>query len=46
VNKIATCEDRFREKTINNKPKKSKYNGQQRKEMDCDEPHMAANEKT
>jgi hypothetical protein len=26
--------------------KKSKYNGQQQKEMDCDEPHLALNEET
>ncbi len=26
--------------------KKEKYNGQQQKEIDCDEPHLALNEKT
>jgi len=26
--------------------KKKKYSGQQQKEMDCDEPHLALNEKT
>jgi len=26
--------------------KKIKYNGQQRKEMDCDEPHLTSDEKT
>jgi len=26
-------------------PKKKKYNGQQQKEMDCHEPHLALNEK-
>jgi hypothetical protein len=26
-------------------PKKIKYNGQQQKEMDCDEPHLVPNEK-
>jgi hypothetical protein len=25
---------------------KKKYNGQQQKEMDCDEPHLMLNEKT
>jgi hypothetical protein len=25
---------------------KNKYSGQQQKEMECDEPHMASNEKT
>jgi hypothetical protein len=34
-------------KTAKNKKKrKKKYNGQQQKEMDCDEPHSAPNEKT
>jgi hypothetical protein len=28
------------------KKKKKLYNGQQQKEMDCDEPHLAPNEKT
>jgi hypothetical protein len=28
------------------KKKKKKYSGQQQKEMDCDEPHPAPNEKT
>jgi hypothetical protein len=27
-------------------PKKKKYSGQQQKEIDCDEPHPAPNEKT
>ncbi len=39
------CEVRSKEKMTKNKPKK-KYNGQHRKEMDCDEPHLALNEKT
>jgi len=26
--------------------KKKRYSGQQQKEMDCDEPHLAPNEKT
>jgi hypothetical protein len=28
------------------KKKKKKYSGQHKKEMDCDEPHLALNEKT
>jgi hypothetical protein len=40
------CEIKSREKTTKNKPKKIKYNGQQRKEMDCDEPHLRSNVKT
>jgi hypothetical protein len=28
------------------KKSKKKYNGQQQKEIDCDEPHSAPNEKT
>jgi hypothetical protein len=28
------------------KKKKKKYRGQQQKEMNCDEPHLAPNEKT
>jgi hypothetical protein len=32
-------------KTAKNK-KKKKYSGQQQKEIDCDEPHPAPNEKT
>jgi hypothetical protein len=39
------CEVRSREKTIKNKQKKKKYSGQQRKEMECDEPHLVPNEK-
>ncbi len=30
----------------NQKKKKKKYSGQQQKEIDCDEPHPAPNEKT
>jgi hypothetical protein len=30
----------------NQKQKKKKYSGQQQKEMDCYEPHLAPNEKT
>ncbi len=34
-------------KTAKNKKKKEKkYSGQQQKEIDCDEPHSAPNEKT
>jgi len=35
-------------KTAKNKKKrkKQKYNGQQQKEIDCDEPRLAPNEKT
>jgi len=34
-------------KTAKNKKKKrKKYSGQQQKEIDCDEPHPASNEKT
>jgi len=35
-------------KTAKNKKKKrkKKYKGQQQKEIDCDEPHLALNEKT
>jgi hypothetical protein len=29
-----------------NQKNKIKYSGQQQKEMDCDEPHLALNEKT
>jgi hypothetical protein len=32
-------------KTTKNKPKKKKYSGQQRKEMNYDEPHLMPNEK-
>jgi hypothetical protein len=31
--------------TTNPKTKKTKYNGQQQKEMDYNEPHLAPNEK-
>jgi hypothetical protein len=40
------CGVRSREKMIKNKPKNKKYSGQQRKKMDCDEPHLVPNEKT
>jgi hypothetical protein len=32
--------------TIARSKKKKKYSGQQQKEIDCDEPHPAPNEKT
>jgi len=32
-------------KTVKNKKKTKRYSGQQQKEMDCDEPHLAPNEK-
>jgi hypothetical protein len=38
------CEVRSREKRA--RTKKKKYSGQQQKEIDCDEPHPAPNEKT
>ncbi len=40
------CELRSKEKTIKEKPKKKKYNGQQQKEMDSNEPQLMSNEKT
>jgi len=42
---VAMCEVRSRTKTTKNKPKKKKYTGQHRSEMDCDEPHLTPNEK-
>jgi hypothetical protein len=39
------CEVRSKEKITKNKPQKKWYNGQQQKEMDCDEPHLTPNEK-
>ncbi len=39
------CEVKSKEKTTKNKPKINNYNGQERKEMDCDETHMTPNEK-
>jgi hypothetical protein len=38
------CEVRSREKRA--RKNKIKYSGQQQKEMECDEPHSASNEKT
>jgi len=42
------CEIKSKEKTVkkNFLKKKLKYNGQQQKEMDYDEPHLVLNEKT
>jgi hypothetical protein len=45
------CEVRSRKngqepKKKKKKKKKKKYSGQQQKEIDCDEPHPAPNEKT
>jgi hypothetical protein len=41
------CEVRSRKNGQEQKKKrKKKYSGQQRKEIDCDEPHSAPNEKT
>jgi hypothetical protein len=40
------CQVKSREKTTKNKPKNIFiYSGQQRKEMDYDEPHLMPNEK-
>jgi hypothetical protein len=39
-------EFRSRKNGQEQKKKEKKYSGQQQKEMDCDEPHPAANEKT
>jgi hypothetical protein len=40
------CEVRFRGKTIKNQKNKTKYSGQQKNKMECDEPHLEPNEKT
>ncbi len=39
-------EVRYNKETTKNKTKMKKYNGQQQKKMDCDEPHLMLNEKT
>jgi hypothetical protein len=39
------CEIRSREKNNQEQTKKKKYSGQQRKEMNYDEPHLMPNEK-
>ncbi len=48
VSRVAMCEVRFRKNGQEQKEKKrkKKYSGQQQKEIDCDEPHLAPNEKT
>jgi len=45
---VAMCEVKSRknDQEPKNKNKNKKYNGQQQKEIDCDEPHPALNEKT
>jgi hypothetical protein len=43
---VAMCEVRSREKQQRINQKKKKYNGQQRKKMDYDEPFLMLNEKT
>jgi len=45
VSMVAMCEVRSK-KNDQEQKKKEKYNGQQQKEIDCDEPHPAPNEKT
>jgi hypothetical protein len=39
------CEVRSRKNDQEQKKRKKKYSGQQQKEIDCDEPHSALNEK-
>ncbi len=45
MSRVAICEVRSKKKTTKNKLKK-KYNDQQQKQMDCDEPHLTPNKKT
>jgi len=45
VSRVAMCEVRSR-KNGQEKKRKKKYSGQRQKEIDCDEPHPAPNEKT
>jgi len=45
VSRVGMCEVSSKGKTTNNQKVKNKYNVQQQKEMDCDEPHMMLNEK-
>jgi len=40
------CEVRFKEKQPRTNSKKKKCSDQQRKEMDCDKPHLTLNKKT
>jgi len=46
VSRVDMCEVSSKQKMIKNKPKKKKYNGEQWKEMDYDEPHLMLKEKT
>ncbi len=46
MSRVAMCEVRFRKNDQEQKKEKKKYSGQQQKEIDCDEPHPAPNEKT
>ncbi len=45
VSRVAMCEVRSRKNGQEQQKKKKKYSGQQQKEIDCDEPHPAPNEK-
>jgi hypothetical protein len=46
VSRVAVCEVRSRKDSQEQKKKEKKtYNGQQQKEIDCDEPHPASNKK-
>jgi hypothetical protein len=40
------CEVKSKKKRPRTQKKKTKINGRQQKEMDCDEPHLTPNEKT
>jgi len=45
--KVVMCQVRSRGRPAENKKKREKkYSGQQQKEMDSDEPHLALNDKT
>ncbi len=46
MSRVAMCEVRSRKNGQEPKKKEKKYSGQQQKEIDCDEPHPAPNEKT
>ncbi len=47
VSRVAMCEVRSRKNGQEYyKKKRKKYTGQQQKEINCDEPHLAPNEKT
>jgi len=46
VSRVGMCEVRSRKNSQEpRKKRKKKYSGQQQKEIDCDEPHPAPNEK-